>query len=273
MTGGVIAPCRLSRPGESSRPRRRRRRLPSLPVAAAALAAALAFTGPAAASTIELSLDVARDPGNIQEFEVRADGTRVVGMRSGAGAQTFTARLVADDQSVVAACLPAGVRLDLVDAGGRTRASATCPNPASGLFELVPAGAELITRPDVLTVHLTVPALPVPLALSPVVSNAVELLIQPRLVNETPATSARRAYPIRVRLAVPPPRAAAGLMVLQRRHRGAWRTIVTKRPDRFGRFAHGAALTGRRTLLRIWFVPADGTGWIGNEFRITVTRL
>ncbi len=246
----------------------------SLFLRAVALAAALAFTGPAAASTIELSLDVARDPGNVQEFEVRPDGTRVVGMRSGAAGQMFTARLVSDGQAPVTGCLPAGAQLDLVDAAGRTRASATCANLVSGLFELVPAGGELITRPEVLTVHLSVPAvLGGGVTLSPAVSNAIELLVQPRIVNETPATSARRAYPIRVRLAVPPPRPAAGLMVLQRRHRGAWRTIVAKRPDRFGRFAHGAVLTGRRTLLRIWFVPADGTGWIGNEFRITVTRL
>jgi hypothetical protein len=239
-------------------------------VAAAALCAAAS----ASATTIELRLDVTRDPNNFGLLGIRPDGTAGYVMRRGSFLQTFTAGVVSDSGAPVTGCLDGAVQLALVDSAGVTRATSACTN-ASGLFAFLPSGSLSVQTPQTLTVTLATPASAGggTLSLSPATSNRLEMLVQPRIVNETPATSRLRAYPIRVRLEVPPPRPKAGVFVLQRRRGSTWTTIVTRRPNASGRFSHPVAISGRRAVFRVRFTPARGSGWFASELRITITRI
>lgn len=243
------------------------------PLIAAALGA-LAIVGPASATTITTDLDVSRDPTNVVELQPRPDGTRGYGMaRNLFFAQTFRATVVADNGQPVSGCLDGGAVISLVDQAGVSRATAACAS-AAGVFELLPTGALSIQTPTTLTATLATPATAATgtVALSPATSNKISMLVLPRLVDETPNTSRAARYPIRVRLEVPPPRGNAGVIVLQRKKGSTWVTVISKKPDKAGRFFHPLALTATRTQIRIRFKPAAGSGWIENEITFTITR-
>lgn len=240
-----------------------------------AMFGAVIATSAATATTIQLDLDLTRDPQNATSLGGLGDGSVIYGTaRNRFFFQTFRARVLGDNGTAVTGCLDGGAQISLVDQAGVSRGVSGCANPATGLFEILPAGAGSIQTPSTVVARLAAPATAAggTVALSAADSNKAIIRVQPRIIDQTPATALARRYPIRVKLDVPPPRPAAGVIVLQRKKGTGWVTIVAKRPDAFGRFSHTVALTVKRTVFRIRFNPAKDSGWLKNEGTLTLTR-
>lgn len=180
------------------------------------------------------------------------------------GTPAFTVALTDDAGRPVTECLQDGVELQVIDAAtGQVLGTDGCPD-FTGFFSVAPT-----TRKTPYTAVAVVPAaLAAGVAVSPVQSAPLRVLIRPEIIDNSPQGFVPGAtFPLRGQ--VDAPRAnRAGRVALELRVGRRWVRKQVKPLPAGGRFQF--AVTGGRWRVR--FLPKTASGYAENARIYTITR-
>lgn len=230
----------------------------TLALAAVALAAALPSAASASTATLSAQRGASAFPlgpaGGLQRFAFATEGT-----------PEFTVAVTDDTGRPVTGCLQDGVELQIVDAvTGQVLGTDGCTDDA-GLFRSSP-----LTRKTPYTAVAVIPAALTSdgVAVSPVRSNTLGILIRPVITDTSPTGLVRGgSFPLSGQ--VDAPRAnRAGRIALESRVRGKWKRTAIKALPPNGRFRFNV----RDGRWRLHFLPKTGAGYVESTLTVSIVR-